>query len=274
MILKQTPSGMPITLLVVRGFATLFIIALTLLSMWAVGQVQWEKGASDDVIHFWYLAAFLLCEAWTALGLILLGQLYVSRAWLAFYVALCLWIPALILSGIQENEFHKQQALKGRAEFSADIQSYNNAESGLADLSHLLSQMVVQRPVEAVEVELALYERKPLKYPTKITELKSELAMAQHYYALLADQKRHREVLEAKAAVSVERSEDLSQEHRGNWLLIGWMMAMKACGAWVISFLAQPKKRIQFEQPLRSKAIPNKGLPETALDGRPMRIMS
>ena len=273
MLLTQTPSGMPITLFVVRGFATLTIIALTLLSMWAVGQVQWEKGASDDVIHFWYLAAFLLCEAWTALGLILLGQLYLSRSWAAFYVALCLWIPALILSGIQENAFHKKQALKVRAEFAADIQSYNNAESGLADLSHQLSQMVVQRPVEAIEAELALYEKKPLKYPTKIMELKSEFAIAKRYYALLAEREVYRAVLKNKAAISVEHTDDVSQAYEGNWLLIAWMMGMKACGAWVISFLGQPKKRRQFEEPQR-KAISNKNLPETALDGRPMRIMS
>lgn len=273
MTLTQSPSEKSITLVVVRVLATLSIILLTLLSMWAVGQVQWEKGEAGNYIHFWYLIAFLLCEAWTALGLILLGQLYINRNWPAFVVTLGLWVPALVLSGMQENEFHKQEALKKRSEFAVDIQAYKNAEARLVELSGELSLLPVQRPVEAIEAELALYEARPLKYPTKISELKSEYAVSQQYQSLLIEQKSQRKILEDKAAISTQYGDEVDNA-QNYWVLIGWMMAMKACGAWVLSCLGKTVSRQTIQIPLPEKVLPHKDLPKKALDGRPMRIMT
>ena len=244
----------------------LVVGALVGLSIWAVAQVQLEKAGTNSLANYWYLGVFLLCEFWAAAGLVFLIRHWVAKRRAAFWLALGLWLPALLLSGVQEYAFHEGQARKKQAETAPQILAYTLAETREEEIARQLAGLGVQRPVEAIQVELARYEHLPNKYPTKIAALKSELALSERYQALLAAQSEARQVLQDTAHIHALYGDVSAPKPVQHWLLIIWMMTVKAFGAFVIS--GRGERVIPMKQ-----TAPNT-MSQKALDGRPMRVLT
>lgn len=226
-------------------FGYSIVLATLGLSLWAVTSVQLMSRPPEDLTRWWYAAVFFICELWVALGLTLMLRQFQNRAWLSAALALIVWIPALGLSALQESRFHIMLDQKLEAARTPDLVQHEHATARIAELTKALSAMTPPRRSQtAVSAELQRYQQQPNTYRTRIANLTAELADAQAYQRLIAqiDAQRTIEQSTAKLAKEDITPKKLSQsftvpwlkwevsDQATIWLLIGWMMLVKAVG--------------------------------------------
>lgn len=251
--LDQTPDGkgtfwgtVAKGLFYLLGYAAVF--GLVGLSMWAVAQVQLDSRPAGDPLRYWYLAAFLVAEAWVAIGLTIMILRFRESNWAAGMVALMCWIPAIGLSAMQESRFHLLLDSQQDAEVAPELTKRMNAEARIEEITTDLGIMVKPtRSVASIEAEYNRFKDRP-KYPTKTAELLSELENAKSYTAMQSELATHRTTMEETAAVAAESQDAkkvgqsftvpwLGWEVSSNftvWTLIIWMMAIKSLGPWLL----------------------------------------
>ena len=217
------------------------------LSMYAVGEVQ-LKSHPDDPLRFWYMACFVLCEIWVAVGFTLMARRFGQRQFAAGVIALLLWFPALGLSGLQESRYHALNDSEVDATIAPELTKRTNALARISEIEDQLKDAETPpRPSDAVQAELDLYAARP-NYPTKTATLRAELATALAYEKLQGELVTHRKTVEDTAYLAAENSDAkkigqtftvplLKWEVSADatvWTLIVFMMGVKAFGPWLI----------------------------------------
>lgn len=243
---QDKPAAMG-KLFLVMGYGV--IIALTGLSLWAVGAVQLASRPVSDPVRVWYLIAFVGLELWVCAGLVVVTTKARQGRWSAVMIASALWLVALGLSAVQEKRFHTLFDGKLDAAVAQKLTERANAEARSAELEERLDALEKPtRAVKAIEAELSGYENRSdaENFPTRITALRAELAAAQSYRANEQELANMRAVLEATASLAAERldarkvGQDFSifgmriTSDASIWVLIGAMLAIKSLGPWLL----------------------------------------
>ena len=229
-------------------FGFLIVFGLVGLSFWAVGSVQLESRAETDPLRYWYLAMFLIAEGWVAVGFTLLARRLSQKVYGAAFVAFLLWVPAVGLSAYQEWRFHTLRNADVELDKAPDLAKRESALTREPELLSALAAIGETRPTDAIQAELDRYEPRPEIYPTKISSLKSELATAQERQKLELELGTVRQTLTDTAALSVNTADAKKlgiaftipgigihvPETFAVWVVIGWAMAIKAFGPWLL----------------------------------------
>lgn len=252
----------------VAVFSGILITLLTLLSMIAVGSLQWESYSAQGVVKYWYVVAYGLCEIWVALGLCLLAVLIQKKEWLAVMVALALWLPAMGVSAVQEHRFHVQRIDSDKRRLAPDLERHRQATVRLDELMTELAALPPQRPLEAIDAELERYGRAPDRYPTKLATLRSERTLSAARDEFTSEKKTVEATLMETVSVAIVTNPYTVQDW-SLWALVLWMMGVKAGGAWLLTRAVRPGNH----ESSAAESVPVEPIVLSS-EGKPMRLIS
>ncbi len=229
------------------GYAVVF--GLAGLSIWAVAMVQLASRPEGDFMRYWYLTAFVALEVWVVIGLTVGALRAKQGAWLASFIAIAIWVPALGLSAMQESRFHVLFDSKIEAVAAPELAKRESALKRVAELEGEIAALTKPtRSVTAIEAEHSRYKTRPNYYRTKNAELLAELEAVKAYKVKTDELASHRQIVIDTASLAAE---NLDAKKVGQtftvpligwtvssdftvWLLIATMMAIKALGPWLL----------------------------------------
>ena len=226
------------------------VLATIGLSLWAVTYVQLASRPDDEPVRYWYATVFIVCELWVAVGLMLIIRRFAHGAWLSGLLALVVWVPAVGLSAVQEVRYHSYLDNQIDVQLAPQKLRHEQTADDIEQLElQLKSMSAPTRSVGAIDAELQRYRPQPNTYRTRLAQLTGERADLQAYLRLSERiaQARQSQMETVESATVNAAQLKLGQSFSVPvlelkitndvmlWLLVSWMMLVKATGVHLLS---------------------------------------